>query len=108
MKSSKLNTLQTNYSYKAETSILSSSSKKFEILHLTKKDDSHSNTNSTHDDANSSKLFICPFIGCNKSYSSKSRQLIHYRTHVLNILFRLVKSLTNALNVIKALTKRGI
>jgi hypothetical protein len=61
-------------------------SKRLSIDHSTKQNseslESHSVYNHSDDDNKSAKLFPCTFAGCDKHYSSKSRLLIHTRTHV--------------------------
>jgi hypothetical protein len=44
--------------------------------------ESHSIYNHSDDDSKLNKIFPCTFSGCEKQYSSKSRLLIHTRTHV--------------------------
>jgi uncharacterized Zn-finger protein len=44
--------------------------------------ESHSVYNHSDEDSKINKIFPCIFSGCEKQYSSKSRLLIHTRTHV--------------------------
>ena len=68
--------------------------------------ESHSLYGHSEDDSRIAKIFPCTFSGCDKQYSSKSRLLIHTRTHVYIINPRLERNLSIAQSVIKPLMRK--
>ncbi len=68
--------------------------------------ESHSLYGHSEDNSRIAKIFPCTYLGCDKQYSSKSRLLIHTRTHVYTINLRQERNLLIALSVIKHLMRK--
>lgn len=60
--------------------------KRLSISDSTKQNSESLESHSIYSDgeSKSARIFPCTFEGCEKQYSSKSRLLIHTRTHVTN------------------------
>ena len=72
-------------------------------------DDKETDNSSKHKSKSlNKKPFICSEKFCDKKYTSRSRLLIHLRTHVNFLLNRLVKNLSYVSIVISHSTKKEI